>query len=136
MAKVQSETCHRASIEIRGLLDCFIVCSGNPLPTFQDHLSVPSSRNILNLEKWTISCPETSVRSHYTLYNNPEECGSDLHRVRGRKSFRVSVVLKHPVLFDANVRRVYLRLMSQCRIKINEIRSAAYQRLAILIHGH
>ena len=46
------------------------------------------------------------------------------------KKLRVSVILKHPLIFDANLRRVYLRAMSQCRIKINEIRSAAYQRLA------
>ena len=132
----QSETCHRVSVVIRGLLGCFAACSGNPLPTFQDNLSFPSSRNFLDFGKGIISRPETSAGSHYTLHNNPEECRSDLHRDRGRKSLRVTVILKHSVLFDANVRRVYLRVMSQCRIKINEIPSAAQQRLAILIRGH
>jgi hypothetical protein len=40
------------------------------------------------------------------MCNNSEESGSDLCR----KSLRVSVILKHPVPLDANVRSVYFTL--------------------------
>jgi len=57
VAKEQSEICHRVSVEIRDLRGCFAACIDNPLQKFQNNLSVPSSRNLLNLEKGIISFP-------------------------------------------------------------------------------
>jgi hypothetical protein len=106
----------QCSAEIRALPGCVVAITYRSFGiTYWSHLQGISC----NLKKGMISCPEKSVRSHYTMHNNPEERVSSLHRDRSRKSLRVSVILKHPILYDANVRRVYSRATSQCRIKIN-----------------
>jgi len=54
------------------LLGYYTASSSNCLTTYQDNLSVPSSR-----VKNPIGSPETLIRNyHYLLHNNPEECSS------------------------------------------------------------
>ena len=71
------------------------------LPTFQDNLSVPSSRvkdsswTVLPLKMGPIGCPETSVRkSHSTLSKIPKERSSNLHRGGSLKVSCPSLVRK------------------------------------------
>jgi hypothetical protein len=73
--------------EIYALLGYNAASSGNPLPTFRDNISVPSSRVKKSKKTWTdplkmgpIRCPETSVKDyHSTLCYTPEECRSHQH---------------------------------------------------------
>jgi hypothetical protein len=61
--------------EICALLGCYAASSGNPLRTFRDKVSVPSSRVKQSNEA---GCPETSVKDyHSTLRNTLEERRSD-----------------------------------------------------------
>jgi hypothetical protein len=61
------------------LLDCYSAISSNPLPTFRDNLSLPSSR-VKNLG--TIGCPDTSVRNyHYSPRNSPEQRSSQIWKL-------------------------------------------------------
>jgi hypothetical protein len=61
--------------EICALLGYYAASSGNPLPTFRNNVSVPSSRvKNSSLRIRPIRCPETSVKYyHSTLHNIPEE---------------------------------------------------------------
>jgi hypothetical protein len=57
--------------------------SGNPLPTFRDNVSVPSSRvkksTSWPLQMGPIRCPETSVKDYNSpLIYTPDECRSQL----------------------------------------------------------
>jgi hypothetical protein len=57
--------------EICALLGCYAASSGNPLPTFRDNVSAPSSRA---KNMGAIWCPETSVKDdHSTPRNTPAE---------------------------------------------------------------
>jgi hypothetical protein len=74
--------------EIYVLLGYHTAYTGNSYPTFQDNLSVPSSRNhdILNLEDGNY---------HYTLRNNQEERRSHRHpggSVKSRKILRTRII--------------------------------------------
>jgi hypothetical protein len=69
--------------ELCVLLVYYAASNGNPLQTFRDNVSVPSSRVKKSKSSWTswplkmgpIRCPETSVNDyHSTLRNIPEEC--------------------------------------------------------------
>jgi hypothetical protein len=66
----------RDADEICDLLAYYAASSGNPLPTFRDSVSVPSSRvkkYSVFLEMRPIGYPETSVKDyHSTLHNIPE----------------------------------------------------------------
>jgi hypothetical protein len=78
---------HRDVDEICALLGHYAASNGNPLPTFRDNVSVPTSRvkkskNKRSVSSWTswplnlgpTRCPETSVKDyHSTLPNIPEE---------------------------------------------------------------
>ena len=72
-------------VEYCALPDYSAASSGNFLPTFQDHLLVPSYKGQESnpfFDSWPlkmglIGCLKTSVRNyHYSLHNNPEECNS------------------------------------------------------------
>ena len=75
---------HRQVNENYALLDYYAARRGNFLSTFQDNLSVLSSRvtNPKSLDCWQlkigpIGCPETSVRNyHYSLPNSPGDRSS------------------------------------------------------------
>lgn len=55
-------------------LGYYTASMGNLLPTFQDKLSVPSSRKNC-LKMGSIGCPKMLVRNYpYSLHNNSEEC--------------------------------------------------------------
>jgi hypothetical protein len=57
------------------LLGHYAASSGNPLPTFRDNLSVPSSRG----KTRPMGCTKKSARNyHYSLLNDQEECSSVL----------------------------------------------------------
>jgi hypothetical protein len=66
--------------------------SGNPLPTFRENISVPSSRIYSSWTSWPlkmgpIRCPETSVKDfHSTLRNTLEERRSHQHSDGSPKS--------------------------------------------------
>jgi hypothetical protein len=63
--------------EICALLRYYAVSNGNPLPTFRDNVSVPSSRVKKSKKIGPIGCPETSLKGyHSTVRNNPEESRS------------------------------------------------------------
>jgi hypothetical protein len=71
---------HHDVDDIYALLGYYAASSGNPLPAFQDNVSVPSPRakksmkTSRTLKMMPIRCPETSVKDyHSTLRNNPEE---------------------------------------------------------------
>jgi hypothetical protein len=71
--------------EICALLGYYAASSGNPLPTFPDNVSVPSSRvrklTYRPLKMGPICSPETSIKDyHSTLRNIPEECRSHQFR--------------------------------------------------------
>jgi len=78
------------------LQNCALPCydaasSGNFVPTFQDNLSVQSSRvknpKIEPLKMGPIGYPETSLRNyHYSLCNSPEERSSHLLPGKSLKS--------------------------------------------------
>jgi len=64
----------------------------NPLPTFLDNLSVPSSGFILRMGP--VCCSETSVRNYYySLRNNPKERNSQLLRGGSLKSCKIHLNL-------------------------------------------
>jgi hypothetical protein len=90
---------HRDVDEIYALLGYYTASSGNPLPTFQDNLSVPSSRvflDFLTLEAGT----DTSVKDyHSTLRNIPEERRSNPSAV----NFRIKSVLEEQLQQDLPV---------------------------------
>ena len=71
--------------EICALLGYYAASCGNPLPTFRDSVSVPSSRAKKSKKTWPLNMgpiryPETSVKDyHSTLRNTPEECRSQHH---------------------------------------------------------
>jgi hypothetical protein len=73
--------------EFCALLGYYAKSSCNPLPTFRDNVSIPSSRIKKSKKKsgpfkmGQIRCPETSVKCyHSTLRNTPEERTSHQHR--------------------------------------------------------
>ena len=71
--------CSSICFEKCALLGCYPKSSGNPLSTFRDSLSVPSSRdeNSWLLNMGPIVYPEMSVRNyHYSLRDSPEERNS------------------------------------------------------------
>jgi hypothetical protein len=75
----QSETsgCRRDADETCTLLGYYAASSCNPLPTFRDNLSVPSSMASCPLKMQYTRCAETSVKDyHSTLRNIAEECRS------------------------------------------------------------
>ena len=85
--------------EICALLGYYAPSSGNPLPTFRDNVSVPSSRIKKSkkqrgpLKMGPIRCPETSVKDyHSTLRNIPKERRSNQHR-GGSLKLRIFMVL-------------------------------------------
>jgi hypothetical protein len=52
----------------------YAASNANPLPTFRDNVSVPSSRVKKSKKMEPIHCPETSVKDcHWTLRDIPEE---------------------------------------------------------------
>jgi hypothetical protein len=75
--------------EISTLLGYYAAPTGNPLPTFRDNVSVPSSRISKSKKKRTswlleaglIRCPETLVYYHSTLRNIPQERRCYLHKM-------------------------------------------------------
>jgi hypothetical protein len=69
----------RNADEICALLGYYAAENSNPLPTFRDNVSVPSSRarTASPLKIGPIRCLETSVKDyHSALRNIPEECKS------------------------------------------------------------
>jgi hypothetical protein len=73
--------------EICALLAYYAASNGNPLPTFWETVSVPSSRVKMSFKMGTIRCPETSVKDYYsTLRNIPEERKSNQYRDGSLKS--------------------------------------------------
>ena len=76
--------------EICALLEYYAASSSNPLPTFRDNVSVPSSRVKTSKKMMMmgpIRCTETSVKDyHSTLHNIPEERRSHQHRSGSLKS--------------------------------------------------
>ena len=63
--------------EICVFLGYYAASSGNSLPTFQDNLSVPSSRPKNPSWMEPIGCPETSIRNYlYSLRNSAEQHSS------------------------------------------------------------
>ena len=86
----KSKTINTCAHWICSLLGCYAVCSGNSLPTFRDHLSVPSSmvNKYFPLNIGPMDYPETSVINyHYMLHNVPEERRFHLLRCRSLKAF-------------------------------------------------
>jgi hypothetical protein len=61
------------------LLGYYAPSSGNPLPTFRDNVSVPSSRIKKSkkqrgpLKMGPIRCPETSVKDYHSMVRNSRE---------------------------------------------------------------
>jgi hypothetical protein len=90
--------------EICALLGYNAASSGNPLPTFRDNVSVPSSRVKKSYSSWTsrplkmgpIHCPETSVKDYYhsTLRYTLAERRTPQHRGGSLKSlfFQTSLI--------------------------------------------
>jgi hypothetical protein len=75
---------HYNADEICILLGYYGAPSGNPLPMFQDNVSVPSSRV---KKSGFLHCPETSVKDyHSTLHDIPEEGRSHQHHNGSLKS--------------------------------------------------
>ena len=65
--------------EICALLGYYAASTDNPLLTFRDSVSVPSSRVNKSKNMGQIRCTETSVKDyHSTLCNIPEECRSQV----------------------------------------------------------
>jgi hypothetical protein len=86
--------------EICALLGYYSASSGSYVPSFRDHLSVPSSRfkKSWPLKMGPIGCPETSVQNyHSTLSNIPEERRSHEHRGESLRSC-TSVTELHSVI--------------------------------------
>jgi len=69
-------------MEICALLGCYAMCSGKSSPTFRQNYS----SHIQGVKVGPIGCPETSVRIHYYMCNNPEERKSHQHRGGSLKS--------------------------------------------------
>jgi hypothetical protein len=63
---------HRDVDDICSLLGYYTAQSGNSVLTFQDNLSIPSSRvKKSNLDfLGPIGCPETSVQNYHSMCNN------------------------------------------------------------------
>jgi len=82
------------------LLGYYTASSGKSLPTFRDHLWVPSS--------WPTGCPETSVRKyHYSLDSNPEE--HSYHLFRGGRLKLLNTGVQHVyVRFYTGLQHVYV----------------------------
>jgi hypothetical protein len=72
--------------EICALLGYYEASCGNPLPTFRDNISVPSStvkksKKKIPLKMGLIHRPETSVKDyHTTLRNIPEKLRSQVSK--------------------------------------------------------
>jgi hypothetical protein len=70
---------HKKMNTKRALLRYYAAQGGDPLPTFRDHVSVPSSRVVSFWSSWPsklvpVRCPETSGKDHHSaLRNIPEE---------------------------------------------------------------
>jgi hypothetical protein len=64
----------RDVVEICALLGHYAESNRNPLPTFRDRVSVPSSRVKKSKNMGPTRCPKASVKDyHSTLRNTPEE---------------------------------------------------------------
>jgi hypothetical protein len=67
----------RRDVDNCTLLGYYAAANGNPLSTFRDNVSVPSSRVKKSKKKGPIRCPETAVKDyHSTVRNAPEERNS------------------------------------------------------------
>jgi hypothetical protein len=81
----------KIKIEICALLGYYAASSGNPLLTFQENVSVPSSRAKMG----SIRCREMSVKNyHSTLRNNLEERTSHQHGGGSPKLRKIKIILK------------------------------------------
>jgi hypothetical protein len=68
--------------------------SGNPLPTFRDNVSVPSSRVKKPKKTCSIRCPKTSLKDYRsTLCYTPEERRSQKYRLLKSSFLPLTVII-------------------------------------------